>query len=381
MSRELGVRRGLTKSLRAGFTLIEVIIIVGVVAVASRASLVILDGYVTHRSVDLTVREIEAVITDVRQRSIAQQSGMQWGIRFVNASTTHYYQIFSGPTFATGTVQSRVSLSDRVKFGQPSTSSTITVVFEPMTGGVASPVSITIVPKRGDAYLGIINISSLGRVGRESVEGMIGYWKFDSENASSSEDSTGLGGVAYGDNAASSTGEVPIQYASGTECKLGACVYLNDYFLQGILTTSQDFDEFTVSAWVKLTGNGNHGSVLTGLQGVQEWFDARFQASSRKPEFRTFDGEDMMAHNYSLTVGEWYHMAYVYDGAFKRTYANGVQIDYAAKTGLSFSLNEYDIGRSEEKDSYLLEGYIDELKLHNTALTPAEVLTEYDLLK
>lgn len=360
---------------RAAFTLIELLVVVGLGVALGVAGITYGDFFVSHKNVDQAVREIEAVLSDTRRRSIAGELGTSWGVFFENGTSGPVFSIFSGSSFASGTVRKSVRLPFRTQFLSPSMNDDLEILFSSVSGEVAESAVISIAPKRPDNYVGIISINSKGRVVSSLEEDIVGIWKFDDEGAFATADLTGLTGSLVGDSAVGNPGEVPLQWASGAECKVGSCIRLNNYFLVGN-PADKVYDSMSVESWVKLMGNGNYGSVYSGISGGSEIVTARFQASSRKPQFRVLGST--VSDDDAFSLDEWHHLVYVYAEGMLTIYLDGSEV--ASQSGVAAELNiqEFEVGRSDLRDNYLLDGYLDELRLYPQALSPEEVLARYN---
>lgn len=124
-----------------GFTLIELLITTAILAVLAVVGSVSLFGYYSRQNLELTADEIIAFARDAQNRSFSQQDGNgdgegdQWGLRFTNATATQdYIELFSGPTYATGTISSAYSLRVSTQFTDPSQGNSKDVVFSKITG-------------------------------------------------------------------------------------------------------------------------------------------------------------------------------------------------------------------------------------------------------
>ncbi|MFH0890491.1 MAG: prepilin-type N-terminal cleavage/methylation domain-containing protein [Candidatus Liptonbacteria bacterium] len=129
---------------RKGFTLLEIIITMAILTITTAGMIAIYSN--TSRSADLdsAADTITFNLKHTQARAMAGESGLRWGIRFVN-STSDYYEIFSTPTdyedlsMATDTVN---YLSGGISFSAPTASST--VVFEKITGAPTNSTTTTI---------------------------------------------------------------------------------------------------------------------------------------------------------------------------------------------------------------------------------------------
>jgi hypothetical protein len=72
-------------------------------------------------------------------------------------------------------------------------------------------------------------------------------------------------------------------------------------------------------------------------------------------------------------VGQWQHLAATYDGATARFYVNGVETANRAFTGNVGDANVWRIGAYGPTAGGFFDGVIDEVRVYNRAITPAEV--------
>ena len=75
-------------------------------------------------------------------------------------------------------------------------------------------------------------------------------------------------------------------------------------------------------------------------------------------------------------MNTWSHLAVTYDGATMRLYVNGTQVSSQAQTGsITTSTNPLQIGGDSIYGQYF-QGMIDEVRIYNVALTPAQIQTD-----
>ncbi len=78
----------------------------------------------------------------------------------------------------------------------------------------------------------------------------------------------------------------------------------------------------------------------------------------------------------ALPANTWTHVAVTYDGAMVRLFVNGTQVDSQAASGLiGTASTPLEIGGSLV-DSGAFAGLIDDVRVYNTALTPAQIQTD-----
>ncbi len=91
-------------------------------------------------------------------------------------------------------------------------------------------------------------------------------------------------------------------------------------------------------------------------------------------EFTTSDGFFFLTSGFTYNANEVYHIAAVYDGAEARYYVNGCLVNSLAATGTLFQ-NDYltAIGAQSQSSTELFNGYIDEVRIWNTARTQTQI--------
>ena len=121
-----------------GFTLLEVVIVMGIVAVLAAAG----SGFYTNYNKNVEIKSIaETIIFDLKQaqsNSMTGVGGFKWGVHFVNGATD-YYEIFSTPTdYSNGSkvIDKTIYLPGGVTFSDPAEISTKDIIFQKIRGGV-----------------------------------------------------------------------------------------------------------------------------------------------------------------------------------------------------------------------------------------------------
>ncbi|MBI4833193.1 MAG: hypothetical protein HY811_00005, partial [Planctomycetes bacterium] len=139
-------------------------------------------------------------------------------------------------------------------------------------------------------------------------------------------------------------------------------------------------DKITLDAWIK-TGDVLQQSVIAKGDGIdQNEFYLGLGADGIPFGWVSFNGIDKSTFAYgplALNNNKWNHVALVYDGMRIIVYSNG-----EAGSAVSFSgsvanrANPIWIG-SDAETLWAFNGYIDEVAVHNRALSAAEVLAHY----
>jgi glucose/arabinose dehydrogenase len=122
----------------------------------------------------------------------------------------------------------------------------------------------------------------------------------------------------------------------------------------------------TVSGWRTVVLKPRPGNVAYGLSG---------STSNGRPSAEVAVGPNREVRGpSSLPLNTWSHLAATYDGAHIRLYVNGGQVASVAATGTIFqSTSPLHIGGNL---SDYFNGVIDEIRIYNRPLTPAEIQTD-----
>ncbi len=128
-----------------GFTLLEILIVLSIVVILSAAGV---SGYRTFgKSVEISslTQSISAELRLMQAKSMSGESGLKWGVHFVNGATD-YYELFSTPTdyaSASTTVTATTTLPRNVSFLEPTSGQSKDIIFNKITGNTtATSVSI-----------------------------------------------------------------------------------------------------------------------------------------------------------------------------------------------------------------------------------------------
>jgi len=117
------------------FTLVELLITIGVIAILATTSFLSVVNYKQRQSLGFATQEIVTVLRNAQDRSLAQEGGNRWGVYFMNsASGDDFYDLFTGISYASSGIVSRSVLPSGVQFTTPASGSNITVIFSPVTG-------------------------------------------------------------------------------------------------------------------------------------------------------------------------------------------------------------------------------------------------------
>jgi len=117
------------------FTLIELVITLGIIVFLSGVGFLFILSYKNNQSINSASQGIVAVLRNAQNRSLSQEGGGRWGVHFENpASGNDFYNLFQGSDYSGGVVVSQTGLSSGVQFDAPVSGSSSTVIFSPVTG-------------------------------------------------------------------------------------------------------------------------------------------------------------------------------------------------------------------------------------------------------
>ncbi|MCL4499793.1 MAG: prepilin-type N-terminal cleavage/methylation domain-containing protein, partial [Chloroflexi bacterium] len=240
---------------RGGFTLIELLVVVALMAALATVGFLSYGGYRNENHLKDEGGKIEAVLDNARANSMSQLNGAQWGVHFVNGTSSDVYQQFSGASFASGTPASAsYSLGYGLNFGDPATSS-FDLLFAPITGALTTDAAVTVVPSSANGMAENIIVNTLGQVTTRFETGLVGYWPLDEGAGITAYDASG-----YGDNGALVSGPV---WQSGTNCRVGSCLSFNGTGSYVSLPSGAYFSgPFTITSWVYVRSYNSWSRLL-----------------------------------------------------------------------------------------------------------------------
>jgi hypothetical protein len=137
---------------------------------------------------------------------------------------------------------------------------------------------------------------------------------------------------------------------------------------------------FTVSLWARVDGGqGTFRSPITSrnnLSGLSGYII--YAGSDDTWQFWTGNGSGLwsnLSSGASVVVGEWVHLAAVYDGAAMHFYVDGELTGSRTSTFTANTVRPLRIGAgvTESSPEFLFNGCIDEVRIRNTALTQEQI--------
>ncbi len=117
------------------FSLIELVVVITIILAVGSFSVANYLNFRNRQRLDLTVREIGAVLRDAQGNAVSQQFGDSWGVRFENpAEGDDFYAMFAGASYSAASTTRRAVLSSTVRFSDPAAGSAKNVIFAKATG-------------------------------------------------------------------------------------------------------------------------------------------------------------------------------------------------------------------------------------------------------
>lgn len=112
-----------------GFTLLEVVLVVAVLAILARIGVSYYRNTTTTITLDAATQTLVLSMKEARGKAMGGESGRKWGIHIVNGAQDYYETFSSSSTYAAGTVTARTYLPSTVTFTAPSEGVNWDIVF------------------------------------------------------------------------------------------------------------------------------------------------------------------------------------------------------------------------------------------------------------
>lgn len=145
-----------------GFTLLEVLIVIAILAVLTAVSSPIYRSFVKSSELGSVSKTIISFLKEARSKSMTGNLGLRWGVHFVNGSAD-YYESFSTPTdYSDGSknVVSTVYLPLGVNFSEPVTTSDI--IFGKIIGTTTATTTVTFTSPNNESKT--VTVSPIGNI-------------------------------------------------------------------------------------------------------------------------------------------------------------------------------------------------------------------------
>jgi len=147
-----------------GFTIIELIVVMATLLIFGSVAVLVLRSQLLG-ALETDAEAILSRLQEAQSRAISGVDSKDWGIHFDATSTSpgHFYALFSGSSYATGTEVQKFFLSTFVEFEDPASGSSKDIVFTKLSGVTAS-TSVTIRLKSNTSEKRTIRANAYGQL-------------------------------------------------------------------------------------------------------------------------------------------------------------------------------------------------------------------------
>jgi hypothetical protein len=235
-----------------------------------------------------------------------------------------------------------------------------------------------------DSTTGLVTVESVKEwsiyAGPES--GLIAYWKFDDGSGTSAADSSGNGhtGTLYGGPTWTAGKSIGGLSFDGTDD------YVNASGFTDLGTSNQPY---SFSVWVKIAAGETVGNILhmSSAAGGTGWcLPPITLQSTGKIRVHSWTGALISVDSTSVLVAQqWYHVVNTWDSTNGlRVFINGslensvAQSTYSASGSSNYIWHAFTPSTCVGDTGSYFNGWLDEPRIYNRALSAAEVRTLYD---
>jgi len=203
---------------------------------------------------------------------------------------------------------------------------------------------------------------------------LAGHWKLDEDSGTTASDYSSHGNDGTLTNMDPATDWVPGQIDGALEFDGGT-----EYVLVPHDPSLSRTNQLTVAAWIYKGSTVGYDSVLSkGTSGNDQnyWFGT----DDDKIAFGFYHGGfEEFKFDPDLQIATWYHIAATYNIAKERVrvYLDGAEVDnWATNKTLDTNTEDLYIGRSQHGEYW--DGKLDDVRIYNRVLDPAEIQALYD---
>jgi hypothetical protein len=150
-----------------------------------------------------------------------------------------------------------------------------------------------------------------------------------------------------------------------------------DYAFANDDTSFSITDAVTVAAWVKINSNGTTSSIARKGATLTPAYSLNKVSSDRFTFWVALGSWVNSGYSSTIaTIGEWYHVAGVYDGSEIKTYVNGnLEASSSYSGAIPTTTDNFYIGVDASTWVEYFNGSVEELSVWSKALTEAQIQT------
>jgi len=151
----------------------------------------------------------------------------------------------------------------------------------------------------------------------------------------------------------------------------------------GDITDINSATNMSVSGWYNPTSfpNATYNSLWGGGGYGDVNHPHRLWLSCNGTKFTAVFGTGTIYNfNYTITIGQWYHVVFTVDGPTAKLYVNGEQVGSTITNAPSLSAqagNDFEFGGNPTYRPYLWSGLIDEAAIFASTLSEADIIAIY----
>ncbi len=172
--------------MKKGFTMVELLVTLGVIAVIATFSVIGLSGYRSTATLTSATKQVGALLREAQSNAMAQSQGAAWGVHFDNTiATAAFYSLFytMNGTYASSVQVNRSLLSAGVCYASSSVpvGSSTDIIFSGISGRPSASATI-ILQLLGTGTCGTVTSSTSGGSVSRSASGKIFFDDFNRSN-------------------------------------------------------------------------------------------------------------------------------------------------------------------------------------------------------
>ena len=354
---------------RNGFTLIELLLVIAIVAVLATVSFVSISSYGVSNTLQRTGEEVAAAFRNTRQRSMSQENGTAWGMHFSNATSGDTYTSFGGTSYTSSTSRNAYTLGNGISFGNPPTSTSADILFNPLTGYPNQSQIVSLIDGRHDGLVYDVAVNSLGSVEGNFWQGLVGYWPLDEGTGTTAYDASGMG-----NNGTLTNGPL---WQSGSNCEAGSCLkfYSATNPVNVLGPGVSPHTTLTLTAWIDPTSYPTERStIILGLGGY--YLSLASDGSAQTYWYGKTPSGYFSSGAGTVPLNTWSFVAAVWDSSSVSLYVNGALTSATSTTGSGNSSTVTNIGA--ENTTRQFNGSIDDVRIYSKALSAQDIQDLYN---